>query len=170
MKRGVTVLIAWVFAVCATGLAQEAPIRNFLQVNSEFCTAGQPTLEQLSKLKEDGIRTVLNLRVPSEHDAAAEKAAVLELGMNYFNIPVAGANVRDEQVEAFLTLTDDVENRPIFIHCASANRVGAFWMIRRVVREDWSVTEAEAEAAEIGLRSEALRDFALRYIDAQGLR
>ena len=144
--------------------SQESDIRNYLRVNTDFCTAGQPTLEQLSQLQEDGFRTVLNLRVPTEHDAAAEEALVRELGMNYFNIPVAGADVRDEQVEEFLALTDDEENRPVFIHCASANRVGAFWMIRRVIRDGWSVADAENEATEVGMRSPALRDFALQYI------
>src|SRR5215468_9743294 len=35
--------------------AQEVPpIRNFLQVNEQFCTGGQPRLEHLAKLKADG--------------------------------------------------------------------------------------------------------------------
>ncbi len=164
MKRTVTVLIVWMFVFCGTGSSQESDIRNYLRVNTDFCTAGQPTLAQLSQLQEDGFRTVLNLRVPTEHDAAAEEALVRELGMNYFNIPVAGADVRDEQVEEFLALTDDEENRPVFIHCASANRVGAFWMIRRVIRDGWSIADAENEAAEVGMRSPALRDFARQYI------
>ena len=168
MKRGLIVVILWVLP--GIGFAQELPIQNFLRVNAEFCTAGQPTVDQLSDLKADGIRTILNLRVPAEHDAAAEEGQVLALGMKYFNIPVAGADVRNEQVEEFLALTDDTENRPMFIHCASANRVGALWMIRRVIRDGWTQTEAEAEATEIGLRSAALRDFALHYIDTHQAR
>jgi uncharacterized protein (TIGR01244 family) len=164
MKRVLMAAILAVFAFSANGFAQDLPIRNFLRVNTEFCTAGQPTVEELSDLKADGIRAVLNLRIPSEHDAAGEEAAVRELGMSYFNIPVDGANVREEQVEEFLALTDDVNNQPMFIHCGSANRVGAFWMIRRVIRDGWSVSDAETEGGEIGLRSEGLRDFALQYI------
>ena len=170
MKRVLMSVIVGVFAFSTAGLAQESSIQNFLRVNTEFCTAGQPTLEQLSDLKADGIRAVLNLRVPSEHDAAGEEAAVRELGMNYFNIPVDGANIGDGQVEEFLALTDDVSNQPMFIHCGSANRVGAFWMIRRAIRDDWSVSDAEAEAGKIGLRSEALRDFALQYIETHRTR
>ena len=163
MKRCVAVLFAMAF--CSAGLAQESPIRNFLRVNSDFCTAGQPTLDQLSELKEQGIRTVLNLRRPSEHDAVEEEARVRELGMNYFNIPIAGADIRDEQVEEFLALTDDSDNRTVFIHCGSANRVGALWLIRRVLRDDWETADAETEAAEIGLRSADLKEFALQYIE-----
>ena len=165
MKRIFMAAILGVFAFSTSGFAQDLPIRNFLRVNTEFCTAGQPTIEELSDLKEDGIRAVLNLRVPTEHDAAAEAAAVRELGMNYFNIPVDGANIGDAQVEEFLALTDDENNQPMFIHCGSANRVGAFWMIRRAIRDGWSVSDAEAEADEIGLTSAALKEFALQYIE-----
>jgi uncharacterized protein (TIGR01244 family) len=165
MKRVFMAAILGVFAFSTIGFAQDLSIRNFLRVNTEFCTAGQPTVEELSDLKADGIRAVLNLRVPTEHDAAGEAAAVRELGMNYFNIPVDGANIGDGQVEEFLSLTDDESNQPMFIHCGSANRVGAFWMIRRAIRDGWSVSDAEAEADEIGLTSAALKDFALQYIE-----
>src|SRR5262245_3021388 len=40
------------------------PIRNFLQVNEQFCTGGQPRLEHLAKLKADGVKAVINLRQP----------------------------------------------------------------------------------------------------------
>ena len=65
----------------------------------------------------------------------------------------------------FLALTDDAGNRPMFIHCGSANRVGAFWMIRRVLRDDWNVADAETEAREIGMRAPALREFAVNFIE-----
>ena len=170
MKHVLMAVVVGVFAFSTIGFAQDLPIRNFLRVNTEFCTAGQPTPEQISDLQADGIRAVLNLRVPSEHDAAAEEAAVRAHGMNYFNIPVDGANVREEQVEEFLALTDDVTNQPMFIHCGSANRVGAFWLIRRVIRDSWSVSDAETEAVEIGLTSAALKDFALQYIETHDTR
>jgi hypothetical protein len=50
------------------------------------------------------------------------------------------------------------------IHCASANRVGAFWMIYRVLEQGWSEDKALAEAERIGLRSPALKQFAHDYI------
>ena len=163
MKRNIAVLV--VLAFCAVGFAQEAPIHNFLRVNEEFCTAGQPTLDQLSKLKAEGIRTVLNLRPASEYDATDEEAKAKELGLKYFNVPITAGAIKDEQVVEFLKLTDDTEKRPMFIHCASANRVGALWMIRRVLRDGWKSVDSENEAAKIGLTSAVLKDFALRYIE-----
>src|ERR1700730_3123804 len=142
------------------------PIRNFLRVNDQFCTEGQPRVEQLAKLKADGVKTIINLRPPGEHRAAEEEAVAKELGLRYFNIPVVFADPKDEQVDEFLKITDDPENRPAFIHCAGAIRVGAFWMIRRVLKDGWSTEAAEEEAKKIGLReSPHLNEFARHYIE-----
>ena len=162
-----TLTPALMLAVLATpAFSQESEsIRNFLRVNENFCTAGQPTTEELTALKNDGTVAVLNLRLPSEHDADEERAAVEALGMRYFNIPVDTNNLQVSQVEEFLSITDDAANRPMFIHCGSANRVGGFFMIRRVLRDGWSVEMATAEAEEIGLRNQTLQEFALNYIE-----
>ena len=141
-------------------------IRNFLRVNKDFCTGGQPKLEHLEALKADGVKSIINLRQPSEHRAPDEEAKAKELGLNYFNIPVAFGNPNEEQVAEFLKITDDPANRPIFIHCASAIRVGAFWMIRRVLRDGWKLEDAEADAQKVGLReSPHWVEFARKYIE-----
>jgi outer membrane protein assembly factor BamB len=142
------------------------PIRNFLRVNEQFCTGAQPRLEHLEKLKADGVKAIINLRRPSEHRAAEEEAKAKELGLRYFNIPVAFGDPKEEQATEFLKITDDPANRPAFIHCAAAIRVGAFWMIRRVLRDGWKIEDAEAEAQKIGLReSPHLNEFARKYIE-----
>ena len=119
----------------------------------------------MQKLRADGVKAVLNLRQPSEHRADDERAAAEKAGLKYFNIPVEFGNPRDEQVDEFLRLTDDPANRPMFIHCTAAIRVGAFWMIRRVLRDGWTVEAAEEEAKKIGLREAPhLTEFAKSYI------
>src|SRR5215510_13203226 len=157
-----------VCALATIATAQTAPIQNFLKVNTEFCTGGQPSSAQLSELKAQGITTVINLRVPGEagFDAVAEEADVKKLGMKYFNIPVSNQmGPKDEQADEFLKLTDEAKYRPVFIHCGSANRVGGFFMIRRVLRDGMTFDAAKTEAQKIGLRSPQLEAFAKQYID-----
>jgi outer membrane protein assembly factor BamB/protein tyrosine phosphatase (PTP) superfamily phosphohydrolase (DUF442 family) len=159
----ITVLL---MAFCLALVQDPGEIRNFLRVNKDFCTGGQPKLEHLEKLKADGVKAVINLRQPSEHRAAEEEAKAKELGLRYFNIPVAYGNPNEEQVAEFLKITDDPENRPAFIHCTAAIRVGAFWMIRRVLRDGWKIEDAEAEAVKVGLReSPHWLEFARKYIE-----
>src|SRR5215213_5234081 len=167
MKKPFLVFSILLLAVSAAAAQEEsAPIRNFLRVNKDFCTGGQPRLEHLEKLKAEGVKAIINLRQPSEHRGAEEEAKAKELGLRYFNIPFAFQNPKEEQATEFLKLTDDPENRPAFIHCTAAIRVGAFWMIRRVLRDGWTIEDAEKEAEQVGLREAPhLNEFARKYIE-----
>lgn len=166
MNRHITVSLVILFAMPVAAQQQIPAIRNFVRVNDQFCTGGQPRLEHLQKLKDEGVRAIINLRPASEHRAAEEEAMAKELGLRYFNIPVVFGEPKDEQATEFLKITDDPSNRPAFIHCAGAIRVGAFWMIRRVLRDAWKVDAAEEEAKKIGLKENPhLSEFARRYIE-----
>jgi uncharacterized protein (TIGR01244 family) len=168
-------------ALCALALAfvfQHSPtqtppldLRNFLQVTPDFCTGAQPRPEHFAMLKRRGVKTVLNLRTPGEHRAAEEQAAVEEAGMKYVNIPVAYSHPTEADVDAFLKITDDEANRPMFVHCTAAIRVGAFWLIRRVLRDGMSWEAALAEATKIGLvGAPHLEEFARAYIASHSLK
>jgi uncharacterized protein (TIGR01244 family) len=139
-------------------------IKNFLRLDTQICTGGQPSLDDLARLKSDGVKAILNLRRPDEFDAAVEAAKANELGLRYFDIPVSSTDPKSEQVVEFLKILADPANRPVFIHCRTANRVGAFWMIRRVLVDGWKLEDAEREAEKIGMHSKNLRKFALDYI------
>ena len=152
-------------------LQQAAPpaapnIRNFLRENEQFCTGGQPSIEALADLKAQGVRAIINLRVPTEYAGAVEEEARAKaLGLRYFNIPVVYQDPKDEQVDEFLKLTDDPANRPAFIHCTAAIRAGAFWLIRRVLRDNFTFEQAQTEAEQAGLRGAPhLVEFAKNYI------
>jgi uncharacterized protein (TIGR01244 family) len=146
-------------------------IPKFLQVDSQFCTGAQPRLEAFAKLKADGVKAVLNLRQPSEHRAADEQAAVEAAGMKYFNIPVEYRNPTDADVEQFLKITDDPANRPMFIHCTAAIRVGAFWAIRRAVRDGLTADAALEEGRKVGLTNAPhLDEFVRKYIASHPAR
>jgi len=171
MKTIIT-FFAVLFAVAASGQtavssaesSDYSDIQNFFRVNREFCTGGQPSMENLKKMKAQGVRSVVNLRLASEYNFEEEVATAKKLELRYFHIPVDKTNLKDEQAEEFLKVTGDPENRPFFIHCTSAGRVGAFWMIRRVLVDNWKIEDAKAEARKIGMHDENLRDWALDYI------
>jgi uncharacterized protein (TIGR01244 family) len=167
MKRNIHVAII-LMLVAAPVIAQQElpPIRNFLRVNEKFCTGGQPRLEHLAKLKAEGVKTIINLRTPGEHRASEEEEATKQLGLRYYNIPVVYGDPKEEQVTEFLKLTDDAQNLPAFIHCTAAIRVGAFWMIRRVLRDGWTIEAAEEDAKKVGLQNAPhLTEFARNYIE-----
>jgi uncharacterized protein (TIGR01244 family) len=162
-------MVTLILAVLAwQAAAPSAPdIRAFLQVTPQFCTGGQPRMEHFARLKQDGVKAVLNLRQPSEHRADEERQTVEAAGLKYFNIPVNYQQPSEAHVDEFLKITDDPVNRPMFIHCTAAIRVGAFWMIRRALRDGMEVEAALAEARKVGLRDAPhLEEFARKYIAA----
>jgi uncharacterized protein (TIGR01244 family) len=161
-------MIATPLGMTRTVAQDVPPIRNFLQVNKDFCTGGQPRPEHYAKLKSDGVKAVLNLRTPGEHRADEERSDIEKLGMKYFNIPVVYRTPTDAQADEFLKITDDPVNRPMFIHCTAAIRVGAFWAIRRVMRDGMPVDQALEEARKVGLTNaphldEFVRGYATRH-------
>jgi uncharacterized protein (TIGR01244 family) len=152
------------FVIAAALPAASGGIEKFYRVNDQVATGAQPTPTQIASLAQEGFRSIVNLREPSEFDANAEEAAAKELGLRYISIPVKTAEPRVEQLQEFLRATNDPGNYPVFLHCGSGNRAGAFWMVRRVVVDRWTVEDAEKEAVQIGMKSPNLREFALAYI------
>ena len=141
-------------------------IRNYTQVDATIACAGATSLEALTEIQRRGFAAIVNFRTEGENGAdpaaAAERAD--ELGLKYFHIPFRSSEPTAEAAEEFLAVIADPENQPTFVHCGSANRVGAMWLIKRVKVDGWDVDRATAEAETIGLRSAALKEFALEYI------
>ena len=142
-------------------------VPRILCLDERVATGGQPTEAAFAKLASNGYRAVLNLRTAQEGvDLEREKQLVEKAGMRYINIPVVGSAPKSEQADEFIKAAKETANQPMLIHCGSANRVGAFWMIYRVVEQGWPEDKALEEATQIGLRSPELKRFAQEYIGA----
>lgn len=143
-------------------LARE--IRNYTRVDDTVACAGATPVEMMPRLRKAGFRTVVNFRTDGESGARIEesKKAAAEAGLRYVHLPFREPSA--EIAKSFLEVAGDEDAGPLFVHCGSANRVGAMWLIKRVVVDGWSVEKATEEAEEIGLRSAGLKAFALDYV------
>jgi uncharacterized protein (TIGR01244 family) len=139
-------------------------IEGFQAVNDRVAVGGQPTAEEVTALSSAGFNGIINLREESEFNDGPESHAAVSSGMQFFRVPISKEHPADAAVEKFLAITDDPNVYPLYIHCASGNRAAALWMIRRVVREHWTLAKAESEADRLGLTSAVMRDFARDYI------
>jgi uncharacterized protein (TIGR01244 family) len=157
-------------AVAALGAQKmERPgIVNYTKVDAVVACGGATETAALEGLKNDGFRTVINLRLPTEQGATVEEnaARAKALGLNYLSLPFNGQSPDPKVVDAFLAAVANKANQPVYIHCGSASRVGAVWLVKRVLQDGWPVDKATEEAKLIGLRSEPLEKFALSYIEA----
>jgi uncharacterized protein (TIGR01244 family) len=129
--------------------------------------ASQPSAADFRKLRDQGLRTVINLRPESENKAFDEPALMSELGLRYVSIPFAGPEQLTDTV--FTRARDMLEwaDKPILIHCGTANRVGAIWLARRVLDDGLTYEAALAEAREIGLKAPDLESRARDYIERE---
>jgi uncharacterized protein (TIGR01244 family) len=179
MKKNISVMISLLmFAALAIGQTKDerlakieqelkGDIPRLLCLNENFATAGQPSDAAFTKLASHGFKSVLNLRTDAEGiDLVREGEMIEKAGLRHINIPIGRGPFKEEQVKEFIAAVKDKKNQPMLIHCGSANRVGALWMVYLVL--DQGVTEDKAleEAARIGLTSPDLKKAAQDYIAA----
>ena len=146
--------------------AEEGPegVVNYTRVDATVACAGATPPEAMVEIKARGFASIINFRTAGERGATVDagQAAAEAAGLRYHHIPFREPSA--EVAETFLATIGDTANQPAFIHCGSANRVGAMWLIKRVKQDGWTVDDALAEAETIGLRSEGLTEFALAYV------
>jgi uncharacterized protein (TIGR01244 family) len=167
--RIVPTAIALVLATTVAVAQQKetrAGITNYTKVDAVVACGGATDVSALDGLKADGFKSVINLRQATEQGANVEQsqAKAKELGLNYFHLPFNGAAPDPKIVDQFLGVVSNKANQPVFIHCGSANRVGAVWLVKRVLQDGWPVDKATTEAKAIGLTAPGLEKFALEYI------
>lgn len=125
-------------------------IRNYLQLSENILTSGQPNREQLAQLKNNGIRTVINLAMTTSDNAVEDEAVIVAgQGIRYLHLPVVWEQPTREDFEVFRRLLAGVEDQPILVHCALNMRVSAFMFLYRVVCKGMEPAQAAADLARI---------------------
>lgn len=166
-------IVLWAAMIAAGAAAppqivrQEIPgVRNMSQVEPTVACAGATDASAIPEIARRGYKAIVNLRVASESGANIDeaRAAAAQAGVRFVHLPFDTANPDDAAIDRFIAAVGDPANQPVFIHCASANRAAALWMIKRSVVDGWDTARAEAEAREIGLSHPSLRDWALAQI------
>lgn len=165
----IIIAMACLMGGCST--TNEAPsesasqvIRNLNQIDDIYL-AGQPQPEYFAQAEKQGLATVICLRDESEITGFDEGKIVDERGMTYVNIPFQGPEELTDSVFDEVRQQLVSADRPILIHCGSANRVAAVWIPFRVLDEGLAWEEALAEAKSIGLRTPAYEERAKAYIE-----
>ena len=147
-------------------IAAAIPLPNGSAPLDGLLTAGQPTAAQLAQLAAAGVRTVVDLRAGNEPRGFDEAATVRAAGMDYHNVPVTPASLGSADFERVRELLRDPARRPVLVHCASANRVGAALLPYFMLDEGRSPEESLDMAHRIGLRSDEMARTATAYAAA----
>ena len=107
-------------------------------------TAGQPSAAAWPQLADAGYRTVVDLRTPEEPRGYDEPASVRAAGLDYIGIPVSQPTLGDSEFDSFREIVRAPERRPIFVHCATSNRVGALLLPYFALDQGMPLAESRA--------------------------
>jgi len=126
-------------------MADPESIFNWRRLDDRITTSGQPTEEQLAKIRALGVRYVVNLGLHSHEKALPDEAAsVSNLGMTYTHIPVDFQNPTENDFAQFCSVMEDLREEAVHVHCIANYRVSAFFY--RYRRDLLGVDEAQARA------------------------
>jgi len=134
----------------------------------DIATAGQPAESAWLALAEAGYRTVVDLRAPDEPRGYDEPEAVRAAGLEYVPLPVTQATLTDDAFDAFRAIVRDPARRPVVVHCATSNRVGALLLPYFALDEHRTLAESFRLAQTAGLRSPELAMMAGEYARRHG--
>ncbi len=153
--------------------AQLGDTRNVHRCGQLFL-AGQPTPDDISKLKQQGIQRVISLRMPQEVEWD-EAGLLRKSGIEYISIPFSGVeSLTDDVFDKVRKLLRESDQHPTMLHCGSANRVGATWLAYRVLDEGVPLDQAIEEAKQVGLRTpeylERAKEYIQRHADERNVR
>lgn len=152
----------WLVPMLALGVAACAstptgtpviPLANVHAPAAGLLTAGHIKPDDIPHLARSGLRHVIDLTLDSETPGFDEAAAVQAAGIRYDSLPIRGAeDLTPENVQTFDRLVSGSE-RPLLVHCASSNRVGALAALRAAWVSGKSTEEAIEEGRHWGLTS-----------------
>lgn len=146
-------------------LSQLTGLQNACRPYPWLVTGGQPTEEALEALAKAGFRDVFDLRGVNEPRGFDEPGVARSKELRYHAIPVTPADFSDATFTAFRHhLAAHGPEKPMFIHCASGNRVGAALLPWLVLDKGLSEEDALEMARTVGLVHPDLTKRALEYI------
>lgn len=143
-------------------------IPNFRKVHPFLCRSAQPDKDGYLALKQEGVSTIIDLRMGFEQSLRAKQ--VEDIGLDYMHMPMGLSDPGDDFIAKIFERIDQAKLEPdkgsVLIHCVyGRDRTGTILALWRVSRDDWSFEEAYAEMCSFGFLTQlsGLTDTVKRY-------
>jgi protein tyrosine phosphatase (PTP) superfamily phosphohydrolase (DUF442 family) len=137
-RRRIFLAIAAGACLPACQFAQAAETRiqapNVVQISTQLFTSGQPNLETLSNLSQQGFEALIYLAPPTSSDAVPGEADIIQSqGMEFVNIPIQFGNPTQADFDAFVDAMNRFRNRKLLVHCQVNMRASSMTFLYRVI-------------------------------------
>lgn len=124
---------------------------NFHLVDKNVWRSSQPNPESIKRMKEHGLKSIINLRGDEQTDIWEKKLSD-SLGINYFSKPMDATKEQDlEYLKEILLIVEDENNQPVLIHCLGGkDRTGLIVGMYKLKHTDISMEELRKETIMYG--------------------
>ncbi len=114
------------------------PLENFYRVTDDLYRGAQPDEAGMARLKELGIKTVVNLRF-----VHSDRNEIGDIELDYEHIPVDPFKPTQEHLLRFLQVATDPNRAPVFVHCKRGiDRTGMAVAVYRMIVCGWTKQQA----------------------------
>lgn len=121
-------------------------VSNLHKVSDALYRSAQPTEAGMQRIKEFGVKTVINLR--SFH---SDREKIGRTDLAYERIYMKAWHPEREEAVKFLKIVTDTNRTPVLVHCQhGADRTGTMCAIYRIVVQKWTKEEALREMRDGG--------------------
>ena len=111
----------------SSGCKRLNQIFNYLKIDDNFSTSGQPSEGDFELISQAGFKTVINLAPHNVENSLKDEAGLLQsLSIEYVHIPVDFFNPKEIDFRNFCDALNQLRGQKVWIHCAANMRVSAF--------------------------------------------
>jgi protein tyrosine/serine phosphatase len=113
--------------------------------------SGQPLLSEFKWLKNNGTKSVVDLRVDGEYKEIGDDRKIPgfnNLKFNFLSLPIKdGGTPTLKQAKQFLQFVSNPKNQPVEVHCRGGyGRTGTLVALYRYTVDHWTMNQAIAES------------------------
>ena len=101
---------------------------NYIKINEQISTSGQPTKKQFKKIAKEGFEVVINLAMHNKGALKEEDKIVSKNSMMYIHLPITWKDPEVDRLKLFLRLLESLEkeNKKVLVHCIMNYRASVF--------------------------------------------
>lgn len=130
---------------------------QFKKIDETIFIGPQPTEQDLRDAKQQGIKTVIDLRMPTE-TPASNAALTKNAGLDYANIPVNKIDLSANQIVQLDKLMKTKEG-PFLLHCATGTRAALLLSLTKAKQHRWTAERTFDEAKKMGFDLKTSAEF-----------
>lgn len=145
-------------------------IVNYREYSPTFSSSGQPSAEDLARVKDAGFQRVVYIAY-SDHGNSLENEdrLVKDLGMEYVHIPVEWEAPTANDFNMFAAAMRQAPASRTLLHCQVNYRASAFSLLYRVTHEGVPLADAKADMNSVWTPNEAWRDLIFEVLEANDI-